>query len=363
MADAGSPTARTSYELLAELPLVVESCSLEPLSRAFAPAVTRYTTVVRLHGAGLDGISEDVTPFEPAQLQFVRSPPELPLVGAWTVDSFARRLSDVDVYHGTELPPGFPKTFRRWAYESAALDLALRQTGMSLAQALGRPPRPVSFVNSPMLGDHPLNVIRERLQHHPEVRFKLDPAPDWNRTLIEDLAATEAVAIIDLKGQYPPQAPISLTPEPGLYERLAVGFPDAWLEDPGLTPATRDVLRPHQDRITWDLPVRTPQDIEQLPILPRAINIKPARHGTLRRLLDVYDHCADHAILVYGGGMGEIGPGRGQNQYLASMFHPDAPNDVAPVAYNDFNPPTDLPVSPLTPRAAAIGFRWGEDST
>lgn len=101
----------------------------------------------------------------------------------------------------------------------------------------------------------------------------------------------------------------SLTPEPGLYERLAVRLPDAWLEDPGLAPATRDVLRPHQDRITWDLPVCTPQGIEQLPIPPRAINIKPARHGTLRRLFDVYDYCANHAISVYGGGMAEIGSG------------------------------------------------------
>jgi hypothetical protein len=358
MADVGSATTRTSYELFADLPLVVESCSLQPLSRAFGPALIRYTTLVWLHGAGLDGIGEDVTPFEPAQLQFGRSKPKLPLVGEWTVDSFARRLADFDLYPGIELPPGFPKTFRYWAYESAALDLALRQAGISLARALGRPPRPVSFVNSPVLGDHPLDVIRERLGRNPEIRFKLDPAPAWNQALIEELAATDAVTIIDLKGQYPPQAPISLAPEPGLYERLAVGFPEAWLEDPGLTPATQAVLRPHQDRITWDLPVRTPQDIEQLPIPPRAINIKPARHGTLRRLFDVYDYCANHAIPLYGGGMGEIGPGRGQNQYLASMFYPDAPNDIAPVAYNDLDPPPDLPASPLTPCAAETGFRW-----
>lgn len=38
---------------------------------------------------------------------------------------------------------------------------------------------------------------------------------------------------------------------------------------------------------------------------------------------------------MYGGGMGELGVGRGQIELLAAMFHPDAPNDVAPSAYNE----------------------------
>ncbi len=33
---------------------------------------------------------------------------------------------------------------------------------------------------------------------------------------------------------------------------------------------------------------------------------------------------------MYGGGMGELGVGRGQIELLAALFHPDAPNDVAP---------------------------------
>jgi hypothetical protein len=37
----------------------------------------------------------------------------------------------------------------------------------------------------------------------------------------------------------------------------------------------------------------------------------------------------------YGGGMGELGIGRGQIELLAALFHADAPNDVAPSAYND----------------------------
>jgi L-alanine-DL-glutamate epimerase-like enolase superfamily enzyme len=340
------------------LPLVVASYTSEPRSRAVSPELTRYTTVVRLHGAGEQGIGEDVTPFEPAQRAFAESAPNLPLAGEWTVDSFAVHLDTLELYRESQLPRGFPTTFRRWAFESAALDLALRQAGLSLAGALGLTPRPVNFVNSPMLQDAAVTTIRQRLKRHPWLRFKLDPAPDWDEDVIGRLAATGAVVIIDLKGQYPPAAPVALAPDPDLYARLAKWFPDAWLEDPGLTADTREVLAPHLDRISWDLPVRTAADIARLPIPPRAINIKPARHGTLRRLLDVYDHCAQHEIPTYAGGMGEIGPGRGQNQYLASMFHPDAPNDIAPTAYNDKDLSADLPTSPLDPTPTTVGFRW-----
>jgi hypothetical protein len=50
--------------------------------------------------------------------------------------------------------------------------------------------------------------------------------------------------------------------------------------------------------------------------------------------------------------------GRGQIELLAALFHADAPNDVAPSAYNEDDPPGGLPASPLAPRPAATGFRW-----
>ena len=61
---------------------------------------------------------------------------------------------------------------------------------------------------------------------------------------------------------------------------------------------------------------------------------------------------------MYGGGFGELGVGRGQIQLLAALFHADAPNDVAPSAYNEDDPPGALPGSPLAPRPEATGFRW-----
>jgi hypothetical protein len=57
--------------------------------------------------------------------------------------------------------------------------------------------------------------------------------------------------------------------------------------------------------------------------------------------------------------MFEQGPGRGQLQYLASLFHPDGPNDLAPVDYNLQLSGSDLPRSPLPPEPHQTGFRWG----
>jgi hypothetical protein len=75
-------------------------------------------------------------------------------------------------------------------------------------------------------------------------------------------------------------------------------------------------------------------------------------------LLDAYDYLAERGIGAYGGGQFELGPGRGHIQYLASLFHPDTPNDVAPGGYNLSDPPAGLPTSPLEPRLSGTGFRW-----
>ena len=87
--------------------------------------------------------------------------------------------------------------------------------------------------------------------------------------------------------------------------------------------------------------------------------MKPSRVGSVRRLLELYDRAGAEAIRLYGGGQFELGPGRGQIQYLASLFCADAPNDVAPGGYNAVEPADGLPVSPLVPAPASTGFRWG----
>ena len=98
--------------------------------------------------------------------------------------------------------------------------------------------------------------------------------------------------------------------------------------------------------MTWDAPIHSAADIADQPWPARTINIKPSRFGTLRALLDTYDHCAAYGIDAYGGGQYELGPGRGQIQYLAALFHPDAPNDLAPAGFDHPAPPPDAPCSP-----------------
>jgi hypothetical protein len=79
--------------------------------------------------------------------------------------------------------------------------------------------------------------------------------------------------------------------------------------------------------------------------------------GDLRSLLDLYAHCESRGVVMYGGGMGELGPARKQVQLLASIFHPDGPNDVAPPPFNLPEPISGLSASPLDVGSPPIGFR------
>lgn len=346
-----------TYSLVSDLSLQIESYLIEPLSAAMTAERTRRTSVVRLFGAGEEGAGEDATPIEADQLAFQQTPTKLPLTGAWTLDSFSFHLATLDLFPTPPLHDRL-RSFRRWGFESAALDLALRQAGRSLADALGRPSCPLTFVNSMRLPDPPsFDPIRERLELFPELRFKLDPTSDWDERLIGEIAATGAVDTVDLKCQYPP--PFGQPADPHLYELVVEAFPDAWIEDPRITRETWKVLEPHSRRITWDAPLRSIADIERLVTRPHAINVKPVRFGTLRALFGVYDYCAANGIAMYGGGFGELGPGRHHIQYLASLFHPDTANDVAPSGYNRARLDPGLPTSPLTEVPAATGFRWG----
>jgi hypothetical protein len=115
------------------------------------------------------------------------------------------------------------------------------------------------------------------------------------------------------------------------------------------------VLEPHRARITWDAGIHEWGDVEALPFAPKRLNSKPSRFGSIRRLFDFYDACEQHGIALYGGGQFELGPGRAQIQQLASLFHPDAPNDVAPGGYNATEPAAGLPQSPLA-LSAQPGF-------
>ena len=344
---------------LADLPLRIDDYALERLQRDVSSQFTRVSTVIRLRDGGEEGIGEDVTYDGLDHVAFQDAGPTLPLAGSWTMRTFGDHLATLDLFPA---PPvrEVSRLYRRWAFESAALDLALRQAGKPLHEALGREPRPVTFVVSLRLGEPAtLTPITKRLELYPLLRFKLDPTASWTPQLIADLAATGAVDSLDLKGAYRGTV-VDNPADPELYRRVVEAFPQALLEDPDLeNPAAAEALASDHDRITWDAIIHSVVDVERLPFRPKMVNVKPSRFGALRELFGAYDYLAEHGIPAYGGGQFELGPGRGHIQYLASLFHPDTPNDVAPGGYNAPEPQPELPLSPLEVQADDVGFRWG----
>jgi hypothetical protein len=343
------------YDLVKDLPLEVEGVDFDICEYKVSPEFTRRTTIVKLRhgisdrGAEQEGLGEDVT-YDPAEHE-PNKVPSFDLEGSWTLESFSKRLDELDLFpHGTPKQAA-SRDYRRWAFESAALDLALVQAGRSVADALGREVRPISFVSSTRAAS-----LDGWLALYPSLRFKLDPTPDWTDDTIAGLAARGNVDVADLKGAYH-GTPVDNPPNPGLYRRVAEGLPDAWIEDPALTPETDDVLERYRDRITWDAPIHSWADVEALPFAPSCLNSKPSRFGSVERLFEFYDRCTEQGIQLYGGGQFELDVGRGQIQLLAGLFHPDSPNDTAPGGYNSPEPVAGLEVSPLDPRAAATGFR------
>ena len=350
------------YDRLAELPIRIESYELADHDRDYGD-FTRPSTVVHLRGDGQEGMGEDVVYDVLDHIAHRDAGPVLDLAGPTTLGEACELLGELDLFPGAPPEREPSRLYRRWAYESAALDLALRQSGLALWEVVERDPKPLRFVCSTRLthfGDgerkSTTEPIRKRLERYPTLEFKLDPENDWDQALIDEIAGLAPVRVLDLKGLYR-GTPVDVDTDPELYRTVAEKFPEAYLEDPDLEPEeARDALEPHADRVTWDAPLHSLDDVKEM--ARRAINSKPSRFGSLRELLEIYEHCEANGIAVYGGGQGELGVGRQQIQYLASLFHPDTPNDVAPSGYNDPSVPDGLATSPLDPKPAEAGFRW-----
>ncbi len=353
----------STFDKLASLPLAIEAYELHGLELQI-PGFERLSTEIRITGGGEEGIGEDVTYEALDHVALQDEGPTLDLTGHATLGEFCEFIGGVDTFPA-EPQRDVSRRYRRWGFESAALDLALRQAGVGIEQALGREAKPVTFVCSmrlspPNSGEpSSLGPLRKKLDRYPDLRFKLDPANDWDDELIAALVETGAVDSLDLKGFYKGTV-VDIDTDPELYAKLIEAFPDAWLEDPDVDDETRPILEPVRERLTWDAPIHSIEDIEALPWPPRMVNIKPSRVGGLRDLCDAYDHCDERGIGAYGGGQWELGVGRGQIQVLAALFHPDTPNDTAPRGYNEAEPEPGLPTSPMAPKLPATGFRWSE---
>ena len=349
----------STFDLLADLPLQVDGYELEGLRANVSSGFERLSTVIHLRGGGSEGVGEDVVYDAEDQVALQEAGAVLDLAGAYTLGEFCDRIDGLDTFPVEPQRGEVSRLYRRWTFHSAGLDLALRQAGVPLHEALKREARPLTFVVSLRLGEPPsLDPVTSRLRNYPTLRFKLDATSSWTPELIAALVATGAVDSIDFKALYHGTI-VDQAPDPILYRRVLEAFPQAWIEDPDVvTEGTAQALIEDHKRITWDAPIHSIDDIETLPFTPRMVNIKPSRIGGLKRLCDTYDYCVDRGIGAYGGGQFELGPGRGQAQYLASLFHPDTPNDLAPVGFHDSNPAPGLQSSPMPPTPSETGFRW-----
>ncbi len=346
------------YDRISDLEVAIEGYELSRRERETSSGFTRVTTTVSLHGDRKTGRGEDVTYDADAHDAF-QDATELPIPGQHTVETFSETVSDLDLFFGAEPNQSVFRNYRQWALESAALDLALKQAETTLAEGLGRTYSPVRFVVSTRLDDPPTgDRILEWLERDPTLEFKLDPTSEWTDETVKRLAETDAVRILDLKGQYHGTT-VDQPADPELYERVIDGFPTALIEDPALNEETEALFAGQEDRVTWDYPIRSVETVEALPWEPNWLNIKPSRFGSVRSLFDTIEYCIDEGIRMFGGGQFELGVGRAHLHAIASLFYPEAPNDVAPKGYNDPNPTDGLPSSPLEPPTSSRGFEWG----
>jgi hypothetical protein len=319
------------WDSVAELTVTIDGYRLERRESPTPSGWTRVTTTVVVDGDGATGEGEDVT--YQAELHD-GVPAELVLAGTWSLESFSRRLDEFE-----ELAEGY----RRWAFEGAVLDLALRQNELGLGEAFEREERPVRFAVSTRAAPE------SWLEVAPELEFKLDAEKDWDRELLVRLRELDRVRVVDLKAYYRGTS-VDLAPDPELYRAIVEELPDVVIEDAWLEDGLREALVGAEDRLSFDAPIHSLSDLDGLPLEPRWCNIKPSRFGTVRGLLETIEACAGRGITMYGGGQYELGPGRPQIQRLASVFYPDGPNDVAPSVYNEGEPREGLPQSPLPPR-------------
>src|ERR671931_1155717 len=136
-----------TFDLVADLPVEIDSYSLEGLEAAVSSEFTRLSTVIHIQGAGEEGVGEDVTYDALDHIALQDAGPVHDLSGKRSFGELCELVGALDLFPADPVRD-VSRLYRRWAFESAALDLALRQAGTTLAAVLGRQPRPVRFVVS-----------------------------------------------------------------------------------------------------------------------------------------------------------------------------------------------------------------------
>ena len=323
-------------ERLASLPVRIDGLSVRlgeiPLPGYYG-GEPRPTGVVELEGGRATGRGESVAWTPAEQEAFAAACGGLRLPERTTVGEIE------EIVHGALADP-----YARAAVEGAAIDLALRQTGLSPFALAGRSSGPVAFCWSLARSPDPLPTVQAILRDDPEARIKIDvPAEGWPRRTWEALARTGRVVVVDFKraGELP-------------QIRLAHAWlPDAWIEDPPVDAASSDPAGSWRTRVSLDGSVNAAVDLEAPEIRPAAVNVKAPRVGGWLEALRCLDACRREGWHAYVGGMFEVGVGRAQARVLAALWCPRAWNDIAPLRRS---PDAPFVPSPIQVRSDYAGF-------
>ena len=237
------PARERRYDRLAELP-IRSSYELETADREFGD-FTRPSTVIHLRGEGQEGVGEDVVYTVLDHIAHRDAGPVHDLTGPRTLGEACDLIGGLDLFPGA--PPEYEASrhYRRWAYESAALDLALRQSGLAALGGGRARPAPAELRlldparrasartvqrSTPSRSASGSRSTRARVQARPRERLGRGADRGDHRAGAGPSARPEG----PLQGH-----PGRRRDRPELYRAVAEAFPEAYIEDPDLNDETR----------------------------------------------------------------------------------------------------------------------------
>ncbi|MBA3301230.1 MAG: hypothetical protein H0T15_05120, partial [Thermoleophilaceae bacterium] len=86
------------HEKIEDLVVEVEGYELEPLEQRFSPEFTRHCTVIRIKGAGTDGVGEDVIYEGLDHIALQAAGPVLPLSGTRPLGELLELIRSTDLF-------------------------------------------------------------------------------------------------------------------------------------------------------------------------------------------------------------------------------------------------------------------------
>ena len=218
----------------------------------------------------------------------------LPLRGTRTLAGWSALLDEQDLFPAVPTVQHAARDYRRWAYESAFLDLALRQAGATL----GRVARQAVLAGALRCLVEPSTPARW-LELYPAVELKVDAGADW-----VDRGVRAAGGLGRPCASSTSRGSTGRTTRPGRARRgrARPGWPPppCPARSSRIRRATTPEVLPEIERIA-DRPSPSTHrctPVDDLAALPpiRHLNVKPSRFGTLERLCACLDHCRREGI-------------------------------------------------------------------